>query len=218
MGQDELPDTQAERVDWVIRAPDNQEMRRRYDIWAAQYDGDVGSVEDYLAPMELAKVAAQHLDPGMLVIDAGAGTGLVGAALRQKGFNRLIALDFSQKMLEVAASKNIYSELHACDLSTPTSLEAGSGDALVTCGTTTQVPCASLREYVRLVRPGGRIIFAVVKGTWEEFGYAGVLAELEGMGQLSVIERGAPFQMMPTTEPQFVCEIWVMEVSEGQSG
>ncbi|WP_317056285.1 class I SAM-dependent DNA methyltransferase [Roseovarius rhodophyticola] len=213
MGQEELPDNQADRVDWVIRAPDNQELRRRYDIWAAQYDGDVGSVDDYLAPLELAKTATRHLTPDMSIIDAGAGTGLVGEALQREGFNHLTALDFSENMLDIARTKGIYAALHQCDLSQQTALDADCADALVSCGTTTQVPCASLREYARLVRPGGKIIFAAVQGTWDEFGYADVLAELESAGKLRVTERGQPFQMMPTTEPQFICEIWVMNVS-----
>ncbi len=218
MSEDELPETQAARVDWVIRAPTNQEMRRRYDIWAAHYDGDVGSVDDYLAPLELAKTAARHLRPDMCLVDAGAGTGLVGEALMREGFNNLIALDFSEKMLAVAAGKGVYRELYQCDLTKPTKLGAGCADALVTCGTTTQVPCAALREYARLVRPDGKIVFAVVTGTWDENGYAAVLAELEAAGQLSVLERGAPFQMMPTTEPDFICEIWVMDMTAAPKG
>ncbi|WP_338549780.1 class I SAM-dependent DNA methyltransferase [Roseovarius phycicola] len=213
MGQEELPDNQADRVDWVIRAPDNQELRRRYDIWAAQYDGDVGSVDDYLAPLELAKTATRHLTPDMRIIDAGAGTGLVGEALHHEGFKHLTALDFSENMLGIARTKGIYTALHQCDLSQQTALDADCADALVSCGTTTQVPYASLREYARLVRPGGKIIFAAVQGTWDEFGYADVLTELESAGKLRVTERGKPFQMMPTTEPQFICEIWVMDVS-----
>ena len=212
MAENELPDTQAGRVDWVIRAPDNAEMRRRYDIWAAQYDSDVGSMEDYIAPARLTEVVARVLDPAAHVIDAGAGTGLVGQALKAEGFGRLTALDFSQKMLDMAAKKGIYQALHQCDLSRQTDLPEDMADALVTCGTTTQVPSASLREYVRLVRPGGKIVFAVVTGTWEDYGYAAVQAELEKAGRLQVMERGAPFQMMPTTEPQFICEIWVMDV------
>ncbi|MEM9130410.1 MAG: class I SAM-dependent methyltransferase [Pseudomonadota bacterium] len=210
---DELPETQIDRVDWVIRAPTNQEMRRRYDIWASKYDEDVGSIDDYLAPMELAKVAKDHLEPSMHIIDAGAGTGLVGQALKAQGFNNLTALDFSAQMLEIARGKDIYRELHECDLTKQTTLASGCADALVSCGTTTQVPCASLREYARLVRKGGKIVFAAVQGTWDEYGYGEVFAELEAAGKLDLSFRGSPFQMMPTTEPQFICEIWVIGVN-----
>lgn len=212
MTERELPDSKQGRVDWVIRAPDNAEMRRRYDVWAEQYDNDVGSVEDYSAPGELARMAEKHIEPGALIIDAGAGTGLLGAAMKQKGFQNMIALDYSEKMLAVARGKGLYQAVHQCDLTQQTHLEAGRADALVTCGTTTQVPCVSLNEYVRLVISGGKIIFAAVQGTWEEFGYAAIYKELEDRSQIALIERGEPFQMMPTTEPDFICEIWVMEV------
>lgn len=210
MRKSELPDSKQGRVDWVIRAPDNAEMRRRYDIWAERYDSDVGSVEDYSAPGELARAAARHLDRQALILDAGAGTGLLGSALRDQGFQHLIALDFSEKMLAVARGKGLYQDPVHCDLSQPTGLEADMADAVVTCGTTTQVPCASLREYVRLVRPGGKILFAAVQGTWEDCGYAAIFDDLVARGEIDLIERGTPFQMMPTTEPDFICEIWVM--------
>ncbi|MEL7394965.1 MAG: hypothetical protein AAFN44_01175, partial [Pseudomonadota bacterium] len=63
MAKKELPDSQIERVNWVIRAPTNEELQRRYDMWAEQYDGDVGSIDDYIAPSKLVEVAAEHLDP-----------------------------------------------------------------------------------------------------------------------------------------------------------
>ena len=94
MDRNELPDTKAERVDWVIRADSNEEMRRRYDLWAERYDGDVGSFEDYLVPIEAVKVAKQALKQDALIFDAGAGTGLVGQALTEAGFQRLIAVDY----------------------------------------------------------------------------------------------------------------------------
>jgi predicted TPR repeat methyltransferase len=212
MADDELPDSQAGRVDWVIHAPTNTEMQRRYDIWAEKYDGDVGSLDDYMAPAELTKVAVDVLDRDAMIIDAGAGTGLVGGYLKDSGFKNLTALDYSQKMLDVARGKGIYQALHQCDLSKQTDLPENMADALVTCGTTTQVPSASLREYVRMVRPGGKILFAVVTGTWAEFGYAAIQKELEDAGKLRVLQKGDPFQMMPTTEPQFICEIWEMNV------
>lgn len=209
----ELPDNQADRVDWVIRAPDNAEMRRRYNIWAEKYDADVGSVEDYLAPLEAAAVVGRHCGPSALILDAGAGTGLVGEALKRAGFERLEAVDYSEQMLEVARGKGLYQNLHVADLSDRTAMDGGHYDAVVTCGTTTQMPSAALREFARVLRPGGRIIFAVVKGAWEEFGWASVFEELEATGTLKIVEKNPPFQMMPTTEPEFICEIWVMQVA-----
>ncbi len=211
MTTNELPDNQQDRVSWVIRAPDNEELRRRYDLWAAQYDADVGNIEDYLAPRETVKVAVEHLDKSARVMDAGAGTGLVGQAMKDEGFRHLVAVDYSAQMLEIARCKGIYDEVHQCDLSKRTNFDGDSFDAVVTCGTTSQMPCASLNEFVRILRSGGKIIFAAATEAWVEFGYADTFARLEEAGQLSLVSRGEAFQMMPTTEPQFYCEILVIE-------
>ncbi|MCP4315154.1 MAG: class I SAM-dependent methyltransferase [Hyphomicrobiales bacterium] len=209
----ELPDSKSARVDWVIRAPDNAEMRRRYDIWAAQYDADIGTIDDYVGPFETVSVAKAHFDASALLMDAGAGTGLVGEALRREGFERLVAVDYSAQMLDIARAKGFYSEIHECDLSRPTGLESDRFDGVVSCGTSTQMPSASLREFVRVVRPGGKIVFAVLPPAWEDCGWAAIQAELEAAGKLSLIERNDPFQMMPTTESEFYCEVWVMAVA-----
>jgi predicted TPR repeat methyltransferase len=209
----ELPDDKAARVDWVIRAPDNAEMQRRYDIWAAAYDSDVGSAEDYLAPMEVAKVAGTVLQRSARVMDAGAGTGLLGAALQALGFRNLVAVDYSAEMLKIARGKGIYASLHVCDLGQPTDFAAGSFDAVVSCGTTSQMPSVSLREFVRLLRPGGKIVFGVIPDAWASCGWAAILKEFETDGTVALITRSAPFQMMPTTEPDFICEVWVISVS-----
>lgn len=209
---DELPDDKAARVDWVIRAPDNAEMRRRYDVWAAQYDADIGTIEDYVAPFRVAEVVKRHCEPEALLMDAGAGTGLVGAALKREGFHRLVAVDYATNMLEVARGKGIYSQIHECDLSKRTAFEPDLFDGVVTCGTTSQMPSAALSEFVRVVRPGGLIIFAVVTKFWEECGWAALQSELQAAGKLNLIERNEAFQMMPTTEPDFYCEVWVFRV------
>ena len=101
MYRDELPDTKAGRVDWVIRADTNEEMRQRYDLWAQSYDSDVGSYDDYLVPWEATRVAEHVLEKDALILDAGAGTGLVGQTLKEVGFQRLIAVDYSEGIVVV---------------------------------------------------------------------------------------------------------------------
>jgi len=191
-------------------------MRRRYDIWAQAYDADVGSADDYLAPIETAKVAKSVFKSGARIMDAGAGagagTGLLGETLKQEGFRNLVAVDYAAEMLGIAEGKDLYSEIHTCDLSAPTDFQTNAFDGVVTCGTTSQMPSASLREFACIVRPGGAIVFAVIPESWQDCGYADMYSELYQAGQLSLQSRSAPFQMVPTTEPEFLCEIWVMDV------
>jgi len=208
----ELPDEPGARVAWVIRAPTQDELKRRYDLWSRVYDSDIGSIEDYLAPLATARVAEAHLEKGARILDAGAGTGLSGQALRDAGFSDVTGLDFAEQMLAVAKKKGIYRETIAADLSKRTALGDASFDAVITVGTTSQVPAESLREYVRVTKPGGRIIVANWVKAWNEHGYAAIQAECERQGRLALIDKGEPFQAMPTTEQEIVCEIWVFEV------
>ena len=207
-----LPDSLQARVDWVIEAATNEERQARYDLWARSYDDDIGSIEDYLAPLTTAKVAAQYLAKDARILDAGAGTGLSGEALKTQGFQDIVAVDFSAGMLEIASRKGIYRSLHQFDLGQPTDFADGSFDGVFSCGTTSQMPSASLKEFARLLKPGGRIVFSVWPEAFQSQGYAAHLAELEAAGRLRVIHKGAPVQVLPTSEPDMFCEVWVFEV------
>jgi len=46
------------------------------------------------------------------VLDAGAGTGLVGKFLSENGYSNLVAMDLSMGMLEQARKQNVYQEFH----------------------------------------------------------------------------------------------------------
>jgi predicted TPR repeat methyltransferase len=212
MSNSELPDNPGDRVSWVISAPDQEEMRRRYDLWASYYDADLGNLEDYLAPMAVAGVANSFLSKTDRILDAGAGTGLAGAALKAVGFDNLVAADYSAGMLEIAAKKGIYRELFKADLGTCTPFSEDAFDAVVTIGTTSQMPAASLREFVRIVRPGGRILFTVWVKAYIERGFAAIQQSLKAEGRLALIHKGDAFQALPTTESDMWYEVWVFEV------
>jgi len=212
MGTSELPDEASMRLAWVISAPTQEELKRRYDLWAGSYDKDLGQVEDYLAPIATAKVAKAHLAADARILDAGAGTGLSGQALFDAGFSNLTGLDFAEQMLAVAAEKGVYQETIAADLGRRTALEDNAFDAVITVGTTSQVPAESLCEYMRVAKPGGKLIVTNWVKAWNERGYAALQVELERAGRLALIEKGEPFEALPTTEPEIVYEIWVFEV------
>jgi predicted TPR repeat methyltransferase len=78
-----------------------------YRSWAATYDQTFGIAMDYIMPhhVSMAYVQAGGVGP---VLDIGAGTGLVAAALSALGVTPIDGTDFSREMLAVAASKNIY--------------------------------------------------------------------------------------------------------------
>lgn len=216
MPSSELPDDPAERVSWVISAPDQAELRRRYDLWASRYDADVSEAETYLAPLATAELAKRYLATSDRILDAGAGTGLSGAALKAVGFENLVGVDYSERMLEIAAAKGIYRETAWADLGARTDFADGAFDAVVTVGTTSQMPVESLREFVRIVRPGGHILFAVWPQAYRERGFAAIQQELEAAGRLALIHKGEGFQGLPKSEPEIWYEVWVFAVRSAE--
>jgi arsenite methyltransferase len=108
-----------------------------------------------------AAIANAYLHPGMIAADVGAGTGFLAAGLAPL-VKKVHLLDGSAAMLDVAR-KNLAEfdnlEFHVADgLSLP--LEDASLDAIFAnmylhhC----PEPLAAIREMVRLLRPGGRLV------------------------------------------------------------
>ena len=95
------------------------------------------------------------------IIDAGAGTGLVGVELKQLGYTNLHALDISQEMLDEAKKKNLYKKLICSPLNDQRipGIETGEFDALICGGTLLKghVRSSAFVEMVRMIRIGKRL-------------------------------------------------------------
>ena len=87
------------RVQWVYGSANDKELEDRYDQWAADYDSDLSQEFDWKAPQNATAVFAKHVDTGAHILDAGAGTGLVGECLAEIGYKDMVAMDLSQGML-----------------------------------------------------------------------------------------------------------------------
>ncbi|KAL9967584.1 hypothetical protein ACROYT_G025845 [Oculina patagonica] len=115
------------------------------------------------------------------IIDAGAGTGLVGIELYQLGYTNLYALDISQEMLNEAKKKNLYKQLICAPLNDQRvpEIETGEFDALICGGTlyTGHVRSSAFVEMVRMVRIGGLICFNIRVSELDD--YQGMMLELE---------------------------------------
>src|SRR5215212_678820 len=103
--------------DWLHQGTsDAREVADRYDGWAQGYDDDLASWS-YQAPMAVAEtVVSRHPEAGS-ALDIGCGTGLVGRALRARGFaGQILGLDISQASLEIAQECGAYDSLEQADL------------------------------------------------------------------------------------------------------
>lgn len=98
-------------------------------------------------------------DPTKLrILDAGAGTGIVGKVLQDLGYTNMDALDISQKMLDEAKKLNVYKEFFCAALSAEPIAEIATDqyDALICVGTLTvgHVKPVAFDEILRVVKPG----------------------------------------------------------------
>ena len=140
-----------------------------YADWAQTYDVDSLRF-GYAAPAAAAEAVARHVDDlSVPVLDAGAGTGVVGDALAARGFGNLTGIDTSTHMLDVARVKGSYRELVCADLRDEGALRPGSFAALVCVGTLTPNHIETggvFRRWLRWVQPGGLVCLSVRCDFW----------------------------------------------------
>ncbi|KAL4993506.1 S-adenosyl-L-methionine-dependent methyltransferase [Aspergillus recurvatus] len=167
-----------------------------YDHWASSYNTDLADAsQNYVAPILTAQTAVQMINNAkapVTVLDAGCGTGLVGQALSnlRGGALNVDGADLSLPMLKIAEETGVYRTLTQIDLTQPIDKPDGSYDLVTCCGTFTQGhvgPDPALREFVRLVRPGGFVVATVLHEIWLEWGFKSEAERLEKEGLASVV-------------------------------
>ncbi len=203
------------RVQWVYSSRDNRELEERYDQWSKDYDRDLSTEFEYRSPRRAAEVLAAHVPRDARILDAGAGTGLVGEILASMGYRRMVAMDLSQGMLEEARKKGVYEDFHQMVMGETLDYETGSFDAVITVGVLTvgHAPASSLDELVRVTRPNGHIVFSLRPDVYESSGFRERQDALESQGKWQLVERTEEFQPMPKGEPEVMHRVWVYRVS-----
>ena len=153
----------------------SDEVRAVYDEWADTYDETLASW-DYRAPAEAARMLRAELSADAAILDAGCGTGLTGAALRAAGFSGPIdGIDLSPVSLKEAQTHKVYRDLSVVDLQAlPLPIRDNAYDGVLCIGVMTYVPDGEgiLREFARVVRPGGRVLITQRDDLFRERGYA----------------------------------------------
>ena len=195
-------------------ARDLDELRAEYERIASVYDHELAGPTDYTSPAAVADVCGRLLTRDARILDVGAGTGLLGAALAEVGFTHLDALDLSPAMLAEAERKEIYRALAEGRLGAPLPYDTGAYDGVVAAGvlTTGHAPASCLDELVRITRAGGRVVFTL-RSDRTPPGFDEKIAELSEAGAWSLVEQGDEFQAMPTSEPEVLVRVWALVVS-----
>lgn len=195
---------------------DVEALQRYYQDWADTYETDVGA-ERYALPDQVAillrLVVDRHRDqpidgltsdpgaPDAPVMDAGCGTGLVGARLWADGYRVIDGVDLSPAMMEQAAERGCYRMLRGgVDLTAPLPSELIGGYDIVCVGglfTVGHLAPETLGNVAQLARPGGLLLTTTRRQYHEESGYVEVSAGLEARGRLRLIQRtvDAPYTL-----------------------
>lgn len=188
---------EANKLDAVYAASSVAEVARTYDAWAATYDGEMAAL-GYRHPTICLALLARHLASGGPVLDAGAGTGLLGEWLKLTGYAPVEAVDLSPGMLAVAAAKGVYDRLEEGDLTARLPFEDARFVGAVCAGvfTTGHVGPEGLDELLRVLRPGGVLVLTVKDKTWAG-GFAARLSALEAEGRITPIDATPSYSSMP---------------------
>ena len=182
----------------VYSAKQPEEIARIYDAWAETYDAEMAAV-GYRHPSICLALLTRHLPHGAApLLDAGAGTGLIGEWLAILGYPRVEALDISAGMLARARAKNVYSAFHELALGHPLPFADRSFAGVISAGvfTTGHVGAEGLDELIRICRPRGVIVLTVKEALWAA-GFAARVEELERLGQIARVDETAPYTSMP---------------------
>ena len=194
------------RLDAVYGATSRDQLANAYDGWAESYDADMGEV-GYRHPAIALGLLTRYLPAGANpILDAGAGTGLVGELPGTMGYPVVDALDASTGMLAIAQSKGVYRELHQAFLGDPLPFGDDQFEAAVSTGVFTagHVGAEGLPELFRIVRPGGLLVLSVKVTVWES-GVAAFLEQSASDGQITIVETTPPYESMPAGEERSPC-------------
>lgn len=202
------------RVQWVYESSNNQQLEERYDAWASKYDQDLTEDFVWVSPQKAVSVFQKYVDPSAAILDAGAGTGLVGECLVNNGYYNLVAMDMSHKMLEQAKRKILYRDYHRMVLGKPLAFASNQFNAVISVGVFTQghAPASSFDELIRITKTGGCIVFSLRLETYENNGFKEYQSALSQAGQWELIEVTERYQPMPKGEPAVFHQVWAYRV------
>lgn len=207
----ELSDDKRKRLEWIYQSKDNKDLEAKYDLWAKEYDEDVAGY-GYKIPGLIAGFLGRYLktDDGS-ILDAGAGTGIMGEIIALLGYKDMVAIDLSKGMLEIADAKGVYRELHRMVMGEHLDFTDDQFALTVAVGVLSvgHAPPESFDELIRCTRADGCVIFSVRA---DAQGFRERQDALENSGKWKLVEETDPFVSLPLGEPDIRHKVFVYKV------
>jgi predicted TPR repeat methyltransferase len=162
------------------------DVAQYYDNWADDYEATLADWH-YQAPDRVAATLRSELAAEAVILDAGCGTGLSGRALQAAGFTTIDGIDVSSRSLEQAQTLGVYRSLQHLDMQQmPFPIADDAYDGLVCVGVLTYLPdsAGTLREFSRIVKPGGMVVVTQRSDLFVERDFRQVLQQLVADGTI----------------------------------
>ena len=141
-----------------------------YDEWSNTYDEDLLNDLGYIAHSEVGAIFTELVsDTSTFILDVACGTGLVGQYLRQRDYDRIDGVDFSEGMLDLVRTRSIYQHTWQHDFTKPANIEK-LYQAVICVGLFSyNLPRISdMHNVVNCVEPGGLCVISINGAAWTE--------------------------------------------------
>lgn len=197
----------------VYTAKSPEELEKAYDEWAERYDEDVFQ-RGYMLPAITAGFVGRHIKAGSKIVDAGAGTGIMGRVLEAMEYGGLTGFDLSNGMLKIAKDLGTYKQLDRQILGEPLKYDDNSFDACVSVGTFTEghAPASGFEEIARIVKPGGHFIVTIRADVYENDGYQAKEQEMAAAGTMKLVDQSTKFRLFTEVDPHIVHCVFVYQI------
>jgi ubiquinone/menaquinone biosynthesis C-methylase UbiE len=151
----------------VDKQDNDDALRTVYDEWAKEYDYDNDATLGTISQPKTVEILSAVLKKHAKILDAGCGTGLVGAELAKRGYAAFDGVDLSAEMLRYAKTRG-YTKLFQYSLNDPLPISDGAYDAIISAGLFTHghVKTHAIRELIRITKSGGYLCFTINEGVY----------------------------------------------------
>ena len=204
----------AQDLQSVYNAKDSQEAEELYDRWAEDYEQSIVSW-GYTTPAVAAWYFGRYVrSEDGTVLDAGAGTGMMGEVLAPLGYRDLVGMDLALNMLEIARKKGVYKELRQMELGKQLDLPSDTFAAVVAAGVFAagHAPPESFDELIRVTKPGGYMIFSVRTDVYLDGGFKETQEALEREERWRFLEMSEPFAHLRFRDPDLKVRVFAYQV------
>jgi predicted TPR repeat methyltransferase len=198
----------------ATEATSPREVAEIYDNWAEDYERRILSY-GYATPAVTTWFFGRYVRPeDGAVLDAGAGTGIMGQVLAPHGYYDLVGIDISDRMLELAREKGVYRELRQMELGGRLDLPSDAFAAVVSTGVFAagHAPPESFEELIRVTKPGGYLIFSVRTDVYVDGGFKDKQEALEREEKWQLVETSEPFSHVRYEDPNLKVQIFAYRV------